>query len=164
MGSHCGAFSCFRAWALRCMGFSSCGSPALEHRLNCCGTWAWLLCGMWDPPRPGIKSVSLALVGRCNVVKIEGVTGMKRQIQKAGSDTNKQNICRWKNSFWTQRIKWIWGYSSSTGNRELSASSSPPGPGTVHNHCLATGVSTGDALCLLLLLLDILITLQASIH
>ena len=37
-------------------------------------------------------------------------------------------------------------------------------PRTVHSHCLVTGVSTGDALCLLLLLLDILITLQASLH
>ena len=35
---------------------------------------------------------------------------------------------------------------------------------TVHSHCLITGVSTGDALCLLLLLSDILITLKASLH
>ena len=29
-------------WSLgsRCMGFSSCGSQALEHRLSSCGTWA----------------------------------------------------------------------------------------------------------------------------
>ena len=28
-------------------------SRALEHKLNCCGTWAMLLCGMWDLCRPG---------------------------------------------------------------------------------------------------------------
>ena len=35
--------------------FSSCSSPALEHRLNSCGTWVQLLCGMQDLPRSGIK-------------------------------------------------------------------------------------------------------------
>ena len=29
-----------RAWALGCSGFRSCGSRALEHRLNGCGTGA----------------------------------------------------------------------------------------------------------------------------
>ena len=24
------------------------------HGLSRCGAWAWLFCGMWDPPRPGI--------------------------------------------------------------------------------------------------------------
>ena len=33
-------FSCCRAWPLGCMGFSSCSSRALEHRLNSCGAWA----------------------------------------------------------------------------------------------------------------------------
>ena len=36
-------------------GLSNCSSYALEHRLNSCGTWAWLPCGMWDPPRPRIE-------------------------------------------------------------------------------------------------------------
>ena len=31
---HCSGFSCFRAWALGRTGFSSCGSSALESRLN----------------------------------------------------------------------------------------------------------------------------------
>ena len=46
------------AWASRCcgvqalgrMGFSSCGFWALEPRLDGCGAWAYLLCGMWDLP------------------------------------------------------------------------------------------------------------------
>ena len=46
------------------MGFSSCGSQALEHRLSSCGTWAQLLHGMWDLPGPGLKPVSPALAGR----------------------------------------------------------------------------------------------------
>ena len=41
--------------------FSSCGFPALEHRLNGCGTQASLLCGMWDLPGLGIEPVSPAM-------------------------------------------------------------------------------------------------------
>ena len=44
---HCGGFSCFRACALGCTGFRSCGMKAqylwllaLEHRLSSCGTQA----------------------------------------------------------------------------------------------------------------------------
>ena len=40
---------------------SSCGSRAVEHRLSGCGTWAWLLRGMWDHPGPGLEPVSPAL-------------------------------------------------------------------------------------------------------
>ena len=41
--SHCSSFSCGEAtgtWALECKGSSSCGSWALEHRLNSCSTQA----------------------------------------------------------------------------------------------------------------------------
>ena len=48
--SHCGAFSC-------------CGARALEHRLSSSGTWASLLRGMWDLPRPGLEPVSPTLAG-----------------------------------------------------------------------------------------------------
>ena len=34
------------------------------RRLSSCGSWAYLLHGMWDPPRPGLKPVSPALAGR----------------------------------------------------------------------------------------------------
>ena len=34
------------------------------HRLSTCGSWASLLRGMWDPPRPGLEPVSPALAGR----------------------------------------------------------------------------------------------------
>ena len=47
LGSDCSGFSCCRASAFRCMGFSSCGMwaqslqlPGLEHRLSSCSTWA----------------------------------------------------------------------------------------------------------------------------
>ena len=57
--------------------FSSCGergpltivaSPVAEHRLqtrrlSSCGSWAQLLHGMWDLPRPGLGPVSPALAG-----------------------------------------------------------------------------------------------------
>ena len=45
--SHCGGFSCCRAWALGAqasvvvaLGLSSCGSRALERRLSSCGARA----------------------------------------------------------------------------------------------------------------------------
>ena len=44
-------------------------SLVAEHRLQTrrlsnCGSWAQLLRGMWDPPRPGLEPVSPALAGR----------------------------------------------------------------------------------------------------
>ena len=36
-----------------CLGFSSCNLWALEHRLSSWGTWACVLLGMWNLPRPG---------------------------------------------------------------------------------------------------------------
>ena len=44
-------------------------SLVAEHRLQMrrlsnCGSWAQLLHGMWDPPRPGLEPVSPALAGR----------------------------------------------------------------------------------------------------
>ena len=43
--------------------------PDAEHRLqmrrlSSCGSRAQLLCGMWDPPRPGLEPVWPALAGR----------------------------------------------------------------------------------------------------
>ena len=54
---------------------SWCAGPSLsrplvaEHRLqmrrlSSCGSWAQLLRGMWDLPRPGLEPVSPALAGR----------------------------------------------------------------------------------------------------
>ena len=55
----------FLLWSMgsRHMGFSSCGSRALERRLSSCGSQAWLLCGMWDLPGLGLEPVSPALAG-----------------------------------------------------------------------------------------------------
>ena len=44
-------------------GLCSCGSWVLEHRLNCCGAWAYLLYGTWALPGSGIEPVSPALTG-----------------------------------------------------------------------------------------------------
>ena len=59
--SHCGGFSC----GARALGAwpSSCGLWALLHRLSSCGARAYLLCGMWNHPGPGLKPVSPALAG-----------------------------------------------------------------------------------------------------
>ena len=59
------------AWASHCDGFSCCGAQALDVQasvvvargLSSCGSWAYLLRGMWNLPRPGLEPVSPALVG-----------------------------------------------------------------------------------------------------
>ena len=68
--SHCDGFSSCGAQAVGTQvsaaagrGLSGCGSLALEHRLNSCGAWAWLLCSLWDPPGPGLEPVPPALAG-----------------------------------------------------------------------------------------------------
>ena len=57
-----GGFFC-EAPALEHMGFSSCVSQALEHRLNSCGSWAELPHGMRDLPGSGTEPISPALAG-----------------------------------------------------------------------------------------------------
>ena len=42
----------------------SVASLGAEHRRSSWGTWAQLLCNMWDPPGPGIEPTSPALAGR----------------------------------------------------------------------------------------------------
>ena len=42
------------------------------HRLSNCGSWAQLLCGMWDPPRPRPEPVSPALAGRLSTTAPPG--------------------------------------------------------------------------------------------
>ena len=61
--SFCSGFSCCKAQTLGCMGLSSWGSQALEHRLNSCGTRVSLLRALWDLPGSEIKPVSPALGG-----------------------------------------------------------------------------------------------------
>ena len=65
---HCGGFSCgedglLGVWAsvVAARRLSSCSSQGLEHKLNSCGTGAYLLHGMWDLPGPGIELVFPAL-------------------------------------------------------------------------------------------------------
>ena len=45
-------------------GLSSCGSWALGHRFDDCGTQALLICDIWDLPGSGIEPMSPAMVGR----------------------------------------------------------------------------------------------------
>ena len=62
--------------SLRCAGFSlkwflllqstgsrHAGSVVVAHGLSSCGSWALLLHGMWDLPRPGLEPMSPALAG-----------------------------------------------------------------------------------------------------
>ena len=55
-------------------------SLVAEHRLQTrrlsnCGSWAQSLCGMWDPPRPGLKPASPALAGRLPTTAPPGKPG-----------------------------------------------------------------------------------------
>ena len=47
------------------------------RRLSSCGSWAQLLCGMWDLPRPGLEPVSPALAGRFSTTAPPGKPLMK---------------------------------------------------------------------------------------
>ena len=69
---YCSGFSSVREWGLlcgcgaqvsQCGGFFCCGAWALKHRLSSCGSWAYLLCSMWNLPGAGIPSMSPALAG-----------------------------------------------------------------------------------------------------
>ena len=54
------------AWAsvIAACGLRSCGSRALEYRLNRWGAWTWLLCSLWDLPRSGILGTDVSCTGR----------------------------------------------------------------------------------------------------
>ena len=62
----------FQSMGSRHSGCIRCSSWALEHRLNSCGTQAWLLRGMWDLPGPGIEPVYPALAGVCFTTELAG--------------------------------------------------------------------------------------------
>ena len=59
------------------MGFSSCGSLALELWLSSCGTRAELLHGMWDIPGPGLEPMSPALAGGFSTTVPPGKPGTR---------------------------------------------------------------------------------------
>ena len=50
-------------WASHRGGLSCCGTWALAQGLGGRDTRAWLPCGMWDLPGPGIEPISSALAG-----------------------------------------------------------------------------------------------------
>ena len=62
-GSHCSGLGT-QASVVVAYGLSNGSSWALEYRFHSCGTWALLLHGMWNLPRPGIETMSSALAGR----------------------------------------------------------------------------------------------------
>ena len=77
----CGLFSsyaeewllfCYGAQVLGYTGFHSCGFWALEHRFSSCGTWAWLLHGMWHLHGPGVKPMSPALAADSLLMSPQG--------------------------------------------------------------------------------------------
>ena len=69
--SHCGVFSCCGARAPGAWA-RSCGSWALEHRLNSCGPQAYLLRGMRDLPGSGLEPASPALAGGFSTTEPRG--------------------------------------------------------------------------------------------
>ena len=65
--SHCGCFSCCRAWAL-----GTCALVIAVHRLTSRGTGAQLLHHMWNFPGPEIEPKSPALAGRFFTIEPPG--------------------------------------------------------------------------------------------
>ena len=60
-------------WLLLLWSTSALAVPGLpELRLTSCSTQTWLLQGMWDLPRPGIKPMSPAFAGRFFTTKPPG--------------------------------------------------------------------------------------------
>ena len=60
-----------------CWPLTIAASLVVEHRLqtrrlSSYGSQAQLLCGMWDPPRPGLEPVSPALAGRLSTTAPPG--------------------------------------------------------------------------------------------
>ena len=82
--------------------FSIAAPPVAGHRLQTrrlsnCGSWAQLLHGMWDLPRPGLEPVSPALAGRFSTTAPPGkplnlILSGKRQ-QKLHSQNDPTCIC-----------------------------------------------------------------------
>ena len=73
------------------------------HRLSSCGSWAQLLRGMWDLPRPGLEPVSPALAGRFSTTSPPG---------KPGS------------VFWLdthEKVNWVFRWQILTANRRINS-------------------------------------------
>ena len=85
---------------------------------------------------------------------------MKRQTQKAGSDTNKQNICGGKNSFLNRELS----ESEATLPVQAAGSSQQAPPLPAQRGLLCPWSQRRRCTLMLLLLLDILVTLQAPLH
>ena len=69
-------------------------SLVVEHRfqmrrLSNCGSWAQLLCGMWDLPRPGLEPVSSALAGGFSTTAPPGKPDFK-VFKSSRGDSNLQ--------------------------------------------------------------------------
>ena len=83
---------------------SSYGSWALEHGLSSCGTPAWLLCGIWNLPGPGIKPLSPASAGGFLSTVPKGKSGRMNNIK---TSILSKIICR----FSAILIKIPWHFS-----------------------------------------------------
>ena len=58
--SHCGGFSCCGPWALGAWTSAVvAGGPRVQ--ISSCDSGVYLPCGMWNPPRPGLKPTSPVL-------------------------------------------------------------------------------------------------------
>ena len=83
---------------------SSYGLWALEDGLSSCGTPAWLLCGIWNLPGPGIKPLSPAPAGGFLSIVTKGKS---RRINIVKTSILPQIICR----FNAIPIKITWHFS-----------------------------------------------------
>ena len=86
---------------------SSCRFQTLEHRPGSCGTWAWLLHGMWGLPTPEIKPTSPALAGRFLLTMPPAAAAVKslQLCPTPGTSLNLTSLKAWSsrasNRIWT---------------------------------------------------------------
>ena len=102
LSSHCWGFSsCCSAWEVGCVGFSSCGSWALECRLRNCD--ACIFHRTWNSPGSVIKPVSPAFAGR---FLTPGALGKSWMSFNVGCRSIWQMQYRWHRHLWLRLDVW----------------------------------------------------------
>ena len=71
---------------------SGVASLVVGHRLNSCGTWAYLLSCMWDLPGPGIELMFPALAGGFLTTRPSRKSLLGKVICNLGHDTPSGSV------------------------------------------------------------------------
>ena len=91
------------------------------RRLSSCGSWAQLLRGMWDPPRPGLEPVSPASAGRLSTTAPPGKPYTYSLIFYFNSAFSNYNV-PWGSQRWIQwHTACLIYHTSSSPNNSLGS-------------------------------------------